>query len=106
MFDELVKAANTINTETQKVYKVSHDTQALAQTLCVVEEAGEFAGTVRRYMGLARRDGSKQDMQDELADVIISAFVAGAALHIDIQAAIETKLAKVMSRGWKNVNAN
>ena len=46
--------------------------------LCVVEEAGEFAGTVRRYMGLARRDGNKQDMQDELADVIISAFIAGA----------------------------
>ena len=101
MLKELADAGKYINNCTQSIYAVDNKVQALAQVLCVAEEAGEFVGAVRRNMGLARRNGSMQDVEDELADVIISAFVAGAALNIDIEKAIKSKLDKVMSRGWK-----
>jgi NTP pyrophosphatase (non-canonical NTP hydrolase) len=73
------------------------------QVLNVAEEAGEFVGAFRRHNGMATRRGSSQeDVEDELADVIIAAYVAGAALEIDIESAIRRKLKIIFQRGWTN----
>ena len=72
-----------------------------AQVHCVAEEAGEFVGAFRRWIGMARRDGPFGDVEAELADVVISAYAAAHALGIDLDAAICAKADTVLTRGWK-----
>jgi NTP pyrophosphatase (non-canonical NTP hydrolase) len=73
-----------------------------AQVLGVAEEAGEFVGAFRRWAGLARRTGTRDDMELELADVVIFAYSAAKALDIDLADAINRKAEIIMSRGWKD----
>lgn len=71
------------------------------QVLCVVEEAGEFAAAWRRYSGNARRGGTFEEMAAELADVMITVFVAAEMLKIDLDYEIRTKLRTIYMRGWR-----
>lgn len=72
------------------------------QVLNLAEEVGEFVGAYRRYTGQARRTGTAEEMHDELADVVLTAFVTAAEMKIDLEAVIAAKLAKVYSRGWRD----
>jgi NTP pyrophosphatase (non-canonical NTP hydrolase) len=73
----------------------------LRQALALAEEAGEFVGAVRRHYGLARRTGSMQDVQAELADVVITAFVTAHTMGFDLEQAVQEKLGVVYTRGWR-----
>ncbi|GLY90291.1 MazG-like family protein [Actinoallomurus iriomotensis] len=55
---------------------------AQQQMLCLAEEAGEFAGAYRRWAGMARRTGSWDDVTAELADVVVTAYVAANVLGL------------------------
>ncbi|HJQ00106.1 MAG TPA: hypothetical protein VJ851_00770 [Jatrophihabitans sp.] len=46
---------------------------ASAMTVC--GETGEMVEALRRYIGMARRAGSIEEMRDELADVELSSFM-------------------------------
>jgi NTP pyrophosphatase (non-canonical NTP hydrolase) len=72
------------------------------QVLNLAEETGEFVGAYRRWSGQARRIGTAADMHEELADVIITAFVTAHELNVDIEAVIAAKLHKVRTRGWRD----
>lgn len=72
-----------------------------AAALCVVEEAGEFAGAYRRWRGYARRPGSFHEMAEELADVVIAAFFAADDYGVDLESEIRVKVAGIFSRSWK-----
>ncbi|MET7397654.1 MazG nucleotide pyrophosphohydrolase domain-containing protein [Dactylosporangium sp. NPDC005572] len=74
----------------------------LRQTLALAEEVGEFVGAVRRHYGMARRSGSFEDVEAELADVVITAFVTAHTLGIDLPAAVGAKLDVVFTRGWRS----
>lgn len=54
------------------------------QVLALVEEAGEFVGAYRRWAGLARWTGTETDVQAELADVVITAYVTAAELGVTL----------------------
>ena len=69
------------------------------QVLGLAEEAGEFVGAYRRWSGQARRTGTAAEMNAELADVIITAFVTAHELGVDIQAVIAAKLDVIHTRG-------
>jgi len=71
------------------------------QVLCVAEEAGEFVGAYRRWKGMARRSGSFDDVRLELADVVITAYVAADVIGFELDRAIEDKLTIVFNRGWR-----
>ena len=71
-----------------------------AQVLCVAEEAGEFTAAYRRYTGWARRDGDLGEVAAELADVVITAYVAAERLGIQLDQAILAKQTVIMSRGF------
>jgi NTP pyrophosphatase (non-canonical NTP hydrolase) len=73
-----------------------------AQVLGVGEEAGEFVGAFRRYMGWARRSGSFAEMAEELADVVIMSWVAANYLGVDLTQEIDKKAEKIRTRGWKD----
>ena len=72
-----------------------------AQVLNVVGEAGEFGEAYRRYSGFARRLGSLDETSAELADVVISAYVVGERLGIDLDERIAEKRAAIMTRGFR-----
>jgi NTP pyrophosphatase (non-canonical NTP hydrolase) len=72
-----------------------------AQVYALAEEAGEFVGAIRRWRGLARRSGTELEAQNELADVIISAYGMADVMGWDVDAVISAKLEKIMTRGWK-----
>jgi phosphoribosyl-ATP pyrophosphohydrolase len=69
-----------------------------AQVLNVAEEAGEFTGAFRRWSGNARRKGTLAEVAEELADVVIAAFVAAAHLDVDLDDAIAAKWSKIQDR--------
>lgn len=77
------------------------DDGGMRQALCLAEEVGEFIGAYRRWKGLARRAGTFEDVEDELADVVITAYVGAEEIGIDLDAAISAKLDKIFTRGWR-----
>ena len=42
----------------------------------VAEEAGEFVGAYLRWSGQSRRTGTREEMAEELADVVVTVFAA------------------------------
>lgn len=72
------------------------------QVIALAEEVGEFVGAARRFMGMARRNGSFEEMQKELADVVITAYVTAQVFDVDLDMAIHQKLNEIFSRGWKD----
>jgi NTP pyrophosphatase (non-canonical NTP hydrolase) len=76
------------------------------QVLGLAEEVGEFVGAYRRWSGQARRSGTAEEMYAELADVVITAFVAAEEFGVDLEDLIGQKLVKVFSRGWRELAAS
>lgn len=66
----------------------------------VAEEAGEAIGAYNRYTGRSRRTGTKEELAEELADVVITAYMAAAVTDIDLDTAIADKCDKMEQRGW------
>jgi len=87
--------------EIQQAFPGIFDQEPLQPTLCLVEEAGEFAGAIRRWKGLARRSGTKEEVMLELADVVITAYVAARVYGFNLDEAIERKWKINFSRGYK-----
>lgn len=75
------------------------------QVLALAEECGEFVGAYRRWVGEARRCGTFDDVQAELADVVITAFVTAEELDIDLDGAISSKVEKLFARGWRDARS-
>ena len=76
-------------------------TLPVQQVLALAEEAGEFTAAWRRWAGLARRTGPWHDVEAELADVVITAYVTAHVLGIDLDAATRAKTEVVFTRGWR-----
>jgi NTP pyrophosphatase (non-canonical NTP hydrolase) len=71
------------------------------QALCVAEEAGELVGAYRRWAGKARRTGTRRELEDEVADVLIVTACFAERAGIDLDAAVAAKLTVIYSRGWR-----
>lgn len=79
------------------------DESRARQAVALGEEVGEALGAIRRYMGWARRDGDFADVEQELADVVITAAVTMVVFDIrEPNKIIAAKLEKILSRGWKD----
>jgi 8-oxo-dGTP diphosphatase len=77
------------------------DDEQIRQTLCLAEEAGEFVQAARRYLGLARTPGDLPPVVEELADVVLTAYVTAEAFDIDLTTAIARKAAEIHTRGYR-----
>lgn len=82
--------------------KTYSNENVLSQLGKLTEETGEAFGSYLRANGFSRRSGSWDEHQEELADVVITAYVVAACEEFDLDAAIEKKLGVVMTRGWKD----
>lgn len=72
-----------------------------AQIMCIAEEAGEFVGAMRRWRGMARRPGTEEEAQAELADLVIVCHVMARIMGWDLDELIERKGEIILTRGWK-----
>ncbi len=100
MSSDIARQAHELN---QALLANGFDEETLdqQQVLCLAEETGEFVGAYRRWKGMARRSGPFSDVEAELADVVITAFVVADRLGVDLDAAVAQKLEVVFSRGWR-----
>ena len=64
-------------------------------------EAGEAVEAFSRHAGYARRRGPLADVAAELADVVLTAYVAARSLGIDLDAACAAKAAVILGRPWR-----
>jgi NTP pyrophosphatase (non-canonical NTP hydrolase) len=74
----------------------SHDQRVFARTMKIVEELGELADEILTSMNLQRKSKiakfSKQNVEDEFADVLGSLILLGIELDIDIEKVIQKKI--------------
>lgn len=75
--------------------------EKVRQVIAMGEEVGEFQGAARRFMQMARRDGPFEDVEEELADVVITSYVTAEVFGIDLERVIERKIRKILTRGYK-----
>lgn len=73
-----------------------------AQALNVAGEAGEFAEAYRRYTGNARRVSDSNEVMEELADVVISAYVFAELFGHSLDTAIFQQVVRHFERGYGN----
>jgi len=64
----------------------------------VIEEAGEAWRAYLRLTGLARQRGSAEELAEELADTVISAYGLALVLGLDLDAAVADKAAELLTR--------
>lgn len=104
MSDILRKLAPEIAEKVAEVTEMdAHSNEyILSQLGKLTEETGEAFGSYLRASGFARRRGTWDEHQEEVADVVITAYVIAASEGFNLDAAIEAKLAHVMTRGWKD----
>jgi NTP pyrophosphatase (non-canonical NTP hydrolase) len=69
------------------------------------EEVGEMAGAYLRSTGQARRTGTTEDLHEEVADVILTAFSLAHHLRMDINAVLAAKLRAIHTRGYRTYPA-
>lgn len=67
--------------------------------------AGALVGAYRRWSGMARRSGPREDVVSALVDVVRAAYAAADVLDVDLLAAVEAKAVKIFARGWRDVPA-
>lgn len=76
--------------------------QILARTVKLSEELGELCDEILGALSLQRKSKMKnpdpQKLQDEFADVIIVALLLAKDMNVDIQSALEKKIATIIRR--------
>lgn len=84
-----------------KIREVFHDQPAWRFVTGVAEEAGEFVGAFNKWSGTSRQTGTQDEMAKELADVILTAYMAAEVLGINLDEWVQRKAAIMNERGWK-----
>lgn len=62
------------------------------QVMQLASEVGEFVGAYLRWTGQARRHGPLIEVEHELADVVVTAYLTAHILNIDLDFAAAEKL--------------
>lgn len=91
--DEYVKIGEFLN---KRWPLKSEDQRIFARTMKLVEELGELADEILTSMNLQRKSKiakfSRENMEDEFADVLASALLLGNELGIDVEKVLERKI--------------
>lgn len=81
---------------------LSDERAVLAHTVKLMEELGELSDAVLSHEKLQRKhkleNHAKEKLEEEFADVVISAFILGHSLGIDAKKALREKIEKLKKR--------
>lgn len=93
LVDEYDKIADFLN---EKWPLKNTDQKVFARTMKIVEELGELADEILTSMNLQRNSKierfSRENLEDEFADVLGSLLLLGKELNIDIEEVIKKKI--------------
>lgn len=107
-FEEFQKFIDEQDAFFRSLGKGSSDRERiLARTVKLSEEAGELSGEVLGFLGLQRKsklEGKNlESMADEIADVVIVAFLVAKSMNVDVNAALVRKIKKIQEKHNKEL---
>lgn len=83
----------------------THKERILSRMCKLTEEVGELSEQVLKSLAMQRKekmiDVRKEDLEEELVDVLITTFLLSEILEADIEIAIENKVNKIKNRNYK-----
>lgn len=82
-FDVMHEHGKAINTFLVKAGFPVEEAEA-RQILNLIEEIGEAVAAGRRYLGMAQRIGTMEELASELADVVITTFVTAEVFRVSV----------------------
>jgi len=93
LVDQYKKISNFLN---EKWPLKDHDQRVFARTMKIVEELGELSDEILTSMNLQRdtkiEKFSRQNVEDEFADVLGSLILLGIEMDMDIEKIIQRKI--------------
>ena len=76
--------------------------RVLARAVKLSEEMGELSGEVLGFLGLQRKSKlegkTPESMADEIADVVIVAFLLAKSMNVEVPAALARKIKKIQEK--------
>ena len=104
-FNELDRflSKNLQNLQNKYHFKNKTDVNLLAKRLKISEEVGEFSENILKYLSYQRSEKLHtdvlSDIEEECADVVITACLVLKELELDPAEALAKKIAKISARG-------
>ena len=100
---ELHDFVKSENQRLRDLYSYQTEKEMILARMCkLTEEVGELSEQVLKSLSFQRKekmiDVKKEDLAEELVDVLITAFLLGEAFEVDIEDAIEKKVEKIKKR--------
>lgn len=102
--DKLLKFIEEEDTRLNQYYgeRVDKDRRVLARAVKLSEEMGELCNDVLAHASLQRNEKlnvhRSENIQEEFADVIITALLLARAMGVDVLKGIESKIGKIEMR--------
>jgi NTP pyrophosphatase (non-canonical NTP hydrolase) len=96
---EFVEVTKLINSKIVSSFSSNNESK-LAAMVKLTEEVGELADQVLGNLGMQRsgKNNSKEDLENEMADVIIALIILAHRHEIDINKSLIQKLVKIKKR--------
>ena len=102
---ELLKFIELQDGRLKRYYNIDKDKQILARAVKLAEEVGELSNEVLAHSSLQSKDKlekiDKTNLSVEFADVIITTLLLAKAMDVDIESAIDNKVAKLNKKYGK-----
>jgi len=100
---ELHDFVKSENQRLRDLFSYQTEKEYMLSRMCkLTEEVGELSEQVLKSLSFQRKekmiDVKKEDLAEELVDVLITAFLLGEAFQVDIDEAIEKKVEKIKKR--------
>ena len=104
---ELKDLLKFIKIESERLIKYyggypDQEKRILARTVKLTEELGELCEKILAYNALQRKEKSKkfskEKLQEEFADVIITTLLLAEVMNVDLAKALEKKIKKINKR--------
>ena len=94
---------NLQNLQNKYHFKNKTDVSLLTKSLKISEEVGEFSENILKYLSYQRSEKLHtdvlSDIEEEFADVVITACLVLKELELDPAEALAKKIAKISARG-------
>jgi NTP pyrophosphatase (non-canonical NTP hydrolase) len=101
-FDGILKFIDEESERLAKSFNLESDKQTLARTVKLCEEVGELCNEVLGALSLLRKDKQdkhrREELEEELADVIITTLLLAKSLGVEVTKPLEKKMAKIKAR--------
>jgi NTP pyrophosphatase (non-canonical NTP hydrolase) len=103
---ELYEFVRSEDKRLRDLYSYQTDKEMVLARMCkLTEEVGELSEQVLKSLSFQRKekmiDVKKEDLAEELVDVLITAFLVGEAFEVNIDEASEKKVEKIKNRLYK-----